>query len=430
MSEELHQDPTQESEDDAAPIDPYQSFRDTRISEWSERQVPVLESAESNRQYYQASLENMQSFAEQFERKAEELRADIASKKSGLLSRVLHFKKIRYLESELGVTEHQARHTREQAQEREELVAAYSRIIEEERVLGDLMEEAQKENEAWDEVRRLEVLEEEGRRDLAALSKMHNTFFVHSLVNYAGGAKSGENTAVDRTTLDLADQFDVLLGLQPSISVSTLKENSAQRSYYGATWGVLLSGGRVKGGAVQDAFTEAHGLHDRTIDERFTSGDAIERAILERGVEHNELVLERPEVGGMYFRWEAGTAASLENGQEIHMDDPDMDGWWEQAKKAMARNVPIFLLSSDNTARMAYDIDPDTKTFKVAAEMRPQDMTDLPGIYKQHLGESERKKAVARVFDKVTGVLNEGEKEFYAPDGSEQGPDNSPYRLY
>lgn len=83
MSEELHQDPTQESEDDAPPIDPYQSFRDTRISEWNQRQVPILESAESNRQYYQASLENMQSFAEQFERKAEELRADIASKKQG-----------------------------------------------------------------------------------------------------------------------------------------------------------------------------------------------------------------------------------------------------------------------------------------------------------------------------------------------------------
>lgn len=431
MSEELHHDNIEETGAEAQAVDPYLAFRDERMRSWREGDAPIIERAEFERQSYQHSLENMQSFAEEFELKAEELRANIAEKKSGLFSRILHFKEIRDLEKELGVTEHQERSAREYAKEREEMIAAYDRIIAEENELGALMEEAQKENEAWDEEKRRDYLESERRRDLTQLSREHKTFFVHDIVT-AEWKPSENNRAVDTTQMDWNDQFDLLLGLTPTISASTIDHGhrEEQRTFGGKSFGVFLSGGRVLGGKASDAGTRAFGLYDREIPRGCETTDAIERAIAQRSDTYNELVIEKPEVAGVYCKW--FDDIPLESEMSLpNTESRGYDGWWKRMSEIMNRNVPVFVLTSDGHTRMLYDIDPESRTFKVSdAEFEPEHLSDLPGIYKQHLGEEERKKAVMRVFDKVSGALTEDQKEQFAPDGSEHAPDDSPYRLH
>ncbi len=431
MSEELRHENVEETPVEAEVVDPYLAFRDERMRSWREGDAPIVERAEFERQSYQNSLENMQHFSEQFEKRAESLRGDIDEKKSGLLSRILHFRQIRDLESELGITEHQARRSREMADERAQLIAQYDRIIAEENELGALMEEAQKENEAWDEEKRHDYLESERRRDLTQLSREHKTFFVHDIVT-AAWKPSENNEAVNTKQMDWGDQFDVLLGLEPTIAASTLDHahGGEQRTFGQQSWGVFLSGGRVLGGNVVDAGTRAYGLYDRVVPKGKDDPDAIEHAITGRGEGHNELIIEKPEIAGVYAKWFPDIPLlpemSLQNTKSV-----GYDGWWKNMRKVMDRNVPVFVLTQDGRTKMLYDIDPESRTFKVTdAEFEPEHLSDLPGIYKQHLGEEERKKAVMRVFDKVSGALTEDQREQFAPDSSEHTPDDSPYRLH
>jgi len=68
---------------------------------------------------------------------------------------------------------------------------------------------------------------------------------------------------------------------------------------------------------------------------------------------------------------------------------------------------------------MLYEINVAKRSFKVTPEFKPSQMTTLPGIYKQHLGDTEKRQSGMRVIDKVTGLLPEEEMEKYTPDGTE-----------
>ncbi len=425
-SEEERVEETSHEEGVAAP-DPYRSFKDDRLASWQGESS--LERAEAERASYQGSLENMQRFAEDFRQRAEALRGEIAELRSGLVSRVLNFIRIRELESELGVTEHQASAAAGHAKEREEFVAMFDRLIREETELARASEEAERAALLLADAERDRALEDERGRDLSLLSAKHGAFFVHSIVE-SENRPSADNQVLDTKRLSMEDQFDILLGLAPTISVSTLDRGSQQETVFNRSWGVFLSGGRAIGGARADAFTKARGLRDRVIDDRFKSAEAIETAIADRdGDYYNELVVENPEVAGMYFKWDESETPLVE-GEEIEMKGADADSWWKKAEEAMKRNVPVFLMTGANVARMAYDLDPTRRTFRVAAEMDPASMVDLPGIYRQHLGDDERKRAAMRVFDHVSGALSEEEREAYVPDGTEGRVDDSPYRLH
>lgn len=401
----------------------YQQFSDTEKMSWAAAGLNPLIEAEHAKRSTEVSLAGEQHSVEQYREKVENLRSDIEEKKSRILPRILEFRQIRGLEKELRGAERSLSSGEQMVQSRAELLSAYDHILTEQEELGALMEEANKENAQWDERKRGEYLEEEKKRDIGNLSRTHKTYFIHDIID-AEWKPSANNRAIDTKSLDWENQLDILTGLNPTISVSTLDQGSSQRTFGQGAWGAFISGGRAIGGGRSDIGSVAVGLRDRRVFGRDGSLEAIEEAVAGRDVNesYNELIVEQPEVAGVYFKLTdtmppLSEEMSFQNGNGVRYDS-----WWKQMENVMNRNVPMFVLTQDNKAHLLYDIDTKKRTFKVAAEMSPEDIVSMPGIYKQHLGKDEKKAAVGRVFDNVSHLLADDEKSVFAPDGAENNP--------
>lgn len=369
--------------------------------------------------------EFIKGYIEEYMAKAEEIRSEIENKKSSIINRVLEFRKIKELEKKLNFNERVLEDNKRRLAQKLELADAYDYMIAEEIKLSAIMEEAHKENTQWDENKRLELIKEEDRRDVSKLAEEHGVFFCHDIVD-AEWKPSANNNAINTKELDFNNQLDILHGLDPTISVSTLHEGSKQRTFGKGSWGVFLSGGRVLGGEKSDAGSVAYGLRDRRFcSTRSMTTESIEDAICGRedSSSYNELVVENPEIAGVYVKWDDEMPDLVEN-NEVYLKNENgvgYDRWWDQLSDVMKRGMPLFVLNQNsNTVRLMYDVDIKNRSFKVTPEYNPKNFVDMPGIYQQHLGKEEKRKAAMRVFDKAAGLIPEDERSEYAPDGTER----------
>ena len=168
--------------------------------------------------------------------------------------------------------------------------------------------------------------------------------------------------------------------------------------------------------------------------EQFRGIEAIDEAITSpEKTRYNELVIEKPEVAGVYIKWtdvmpKLSETMSIQNGDGVRYDL-----FWERLKASAEKNIPIFVLTPENRAYMISDIDVEGRTFRVAkAEMQPEDMTNLPGIYQQHLGETEKRTVAMRQIDKVQHLLSSEEVSGVKTGSVLTDADmkNDPYRLH
>ncbi|GEM_PF-1733148 len=401
---------------------------------YRENNMDVLKEAKYGRDGALKDAEYNKKHFEEYTIKVEELRSEIEHKKSSIITRVLEFRKIKELEKKLGAQkELQGTYERWTAQKKE-LADAYDYLIAEETKLSAIMEEAHKENAEWDENKRLEFIKEEDRRDVSKLAKEHGVFFVHNIV-VADWKPRVNNRAIDTKSLNFNDQLDIIRGLDPTLAVSTLSPDSKNKTFGRASRGILFSGGRIIGGDESDAGTVANGLKDRNIAEHHKSTEAISEAI-ERpskgkkdSESYNELVMENPEIAGVYFKWN-DNYPSLKDGEDTFLRNNEVagygewDGWWKDTEEMMQSGAPVFVVESDNNIRLVYDINLKERSFKVTPQYKPETMTDMPGIYQQHLGKEEKRKAAMRVFDKAIGLIPEDEQNKYMPDGTEKDAQN------
>lgn len=389
----------------------------------------ALREMQRDKDYAAQKLESLKNNVETYKAEVEKLRSDIDDLKSNIVKRVLKYREIKGLEKEFERNKSVLGYFERQMDGKKELVEAYDYLISEETNLSALMDEAYKENEKWNEEKRAEFMEEETKRDVKSLIKEHKTFFVHDIVA-ADWKPSANNQAIDTGKLDFNDQLNIVMGLEPTISASTLSPDSQNRTFGNGAWGVLLSGGRVFGGHYDDAASVTVNRNFRNISQQYRSIDSINKAIerpysgkkTDKG--YNELVIEKPEVAGIYFKYD-NRLPQLKENVTISLDGR-FDGlrlteeWWEQLENSMKTGAPIFVIDNHNNVRMAYDINIKARTMMVTPEYDPENIADMPGIYKQHLGQEEKRKAAMRVFNKATGLLTEEEKEKYKPDGTEK----------
>lgn len=269
----------------------------------------------------------------------------------------------------------------------------------------------------------------------------HKVFFVHDIVD-VDWKPSENNKAIDTRELDFEDQLNITLGLDPTLSVSTISPDSKNRTFGRGSWGVVMSGGRIVGGQESDAATVATGLKDRHLDERFTSTEAIDKAIerpysgeKENSESYNELVLESPEVAGVYFKWR-DDLPEVSEGVEISLKNDEVSGygswdnWWNTIQETIKTGAPLFMMESNNNIRMVYDLDISQRTFKVTPIYTPETLIDMPEIYKQHTDESSKAKAIGRVIDKVGHLLTEEERDKYKSVGEEDDNLSQLYSVY
>ncbi len=411
----------------------------------------TIDDLRSMKEFAQSRKESSERLFEMKQKEIERLREEIEGKKEGIIQRIFEFKKIREMERQLGFQREVGERHEKDASEIQKLIGQYDGLIAEREHYDALVEEAYAENDAFDERGKEAVLEEERKRDIANLAKEHGVFFAHDYV-VGDGMPSANNKAINTRGMDLLDLLDTDLALAPPIAVSSLHPGTREGLFHDGSgkrsggFGCFVSAGRVTAAGRGDIGSVAISRYERVVfGEELKKADNIDEAIkkddfdgksgYEESTSYNELVVQNPEIAGVYIRWEEGDGnqSALADNAEITLQNGNgrgYDEWWETIGGLKMRNIPFFILDrSNNTTRLAHDIDMEKRTFKVTPVFTPEMMVSMPGIYKQHTDKEERRKAVMRIFDKVSGVLTEEEKTF-EPDGSERDMTTSPYRLY
>src|SRR3989344_7764252 len=262
-----------------ARVENYETFAKEKRQMYGSLDRNTIEVAKSEMGFEISTIEHLEHDIELYKTEIEHVRSDIDEKKIGIISKVLNYKQIQTLGARLcGLTESLTA-TENAKKQREELVRNYKMLIVEEEALGSLIEEAGRENKLFDQTKQFEFLEEEKRRDLTKLSKIHGAFFVHDIV-VADWKPSANNKSINTQNLNWGDQFDILDGLAPTISASTVRQGTKETTFSRSSWGVFLSGGRVLGGGQGDVGTVATGLHSRSVATHMATTQAIEKAIL------------------------------------------------------------------------------------------------------------------------------------------------------
>ena len=412
--------------------DRYAQFADGRRKFAADIGERVLDVAHEGKESKDRDIESAQHHIEAYQQKIEALRSDVDAKKRNLITKVLNHKQLKELRKELIRTETIVQKREEEQKWRTEMIGYYDRIIEEEEQMGALMEEAYADNELFDEAKRMELIEEEKGRSVMERAKKHNVFFVSDIVT-AEWKPSANNLAIDTKQLDFEDQLHIVLGLNPTIAVSTLSPDSKNRTFGNGAWGVLLSGGRITGGEPSDAGTRATGLRSRA----FHSKDSVTIEGIDEAIEgryegkvknssYNELAVEKPEVAGVYFKLEAEyLPEDMQTGKDITLPKQFGNAWWEQVGKIMDTGAPMFVIERDtNTVHMVYDIDMQKRSFKITPAYEPNNVANMPGIYRQHLDDEHKRVSVTKVFDKTVHLLSAGEREVYEQEKDKGNSDN------
>lgn len=390
--------------------DTLKAFVVDRTQAWSEegRSIDRGREAENEKKSTEQEREGASERIEKYQQRIEALRAEISEKKSSLINRLLEFRRINDLEKNLGILGKIKSSAEEDKQRLDELVAGYDSIISQDSELVSIKVQAKEEMQQRAEEQLAALEQEEKARSVEDIAVRHKCFLVHDIID-AEWKPSANNQAIDTKQLSFEDQLDIVLGFEPTIAASSLRKGDPQDDTFadGMSWGVFLSGGRTLGGYRGDLGTRATGLRERHVSKELCSIEAIDEAITSpEKARYNELVIEKPEVAGVYIKWTdvmppLSEMMSVQNGGGVRYDKV-----WEKLQLSAEKNIPIFVLTPENQVYMISDIDVQGRTFRVAkAEMQPEDMMNLPGVYQQHLGETEKRTIAMRQIDKVRHLL-------------------------
>lgn len=251
---------------------------------------------------------------------------------------------------------------------------------------------------------RIESLEKPPHLDATTLMKEKNCYFVHTIQVTKNLDVSENNKTFDTKKLTPADRLDVLYSGNPTLSVSSLRPNTQDGTFYGG-FGVLFSQGEVISANPSDDGTIAKSLTEREIvgGARNTPEDvdrAIDRKHGGNGKSYNEIVLKSPEVAGGFMKID-GEAYK----KRITFEEETMDygsGGGEVVKKYGVLNLanekngavfdtpfsvllemknrgPVFLLDENNQMLQVTHI--DEKTRKLTFSVKPNTPADIAEIY-------------------------------------------------
>ncbi len=200
--------------------------------------------------------------------------------------------------------------------------------------------------------------------DVAELMKEKNAFFVHMIqVTNQLNVSENNRSGIDTTKLTTADKLDMVYGVSPTLSASTLRPNTNDGTFYGA-FGVIFSHGQIESATEGDAGTRAISLTERDTGTIYNKAENINRAIDRRqfegsGKTYNEIVLKNPEVGACFMKLNGMT-------KRTHYEDEEMN-YFNGEKTVTKIGIVDFSNSVDSRGRQTgstYDV-----PFSVLLEM-------------------------------------------------------------
>ena len=215
--------------------------------------------------------------------------------------------------------------------------------------------------------------------DLKQLCTEKNTLIIHGIQN---DFVLNANTMLAKGT-SWQTKVDILLGLQPTISTSTVSSGDKPVNMW-SPMGVVLKEGNVIAAAHQDAATKMEGLKRRKTWEVTDIKKDIDRAISARSPkDYNELVVENPEVAAFYVNLD----------YQRQPKDTMLASNRDILQAAIDRNLPLIGLVQGEPYQVQYN--PETDRFEPVAKYERDQV--LNSDYA--VDPEKRKKLVEKVLD-------------------------------
>lgn len=223
-----------------------------------------------------------------------------------------------------------------------------------------------------------EYLYDKDQRGVEQIMKRTNAFIVHMILT-SEELRHNDNSNVAAHT-KLADDVDILLSLEPSVSTSSVVPGVASR-LWGGGLGTLITGGEVKAASVQDLGSEATGIKHRSVNSAdIVSAERADEIISDRedSVGYNEVIIDEPKVAGFFT---FSTKPNEKNQVEF--------GPGSVVKKALSlaaeRGVPMFVMSDERRVYELVSFDEVNSIGNIGHEVSPQDLARMPaGISKEN----------------------------------------------
>jgi hypothetical protein len=142
--------------------------------------------------------------------------------------------------------------------------------------------------------------------DVSEVMRDKNAFFVHMIqVTDQVDVSENNESGIDTTKLSVIDKLDMLYGVSPTVSASTLRPKTNDGTFYGG-FGVIFSHGEIESASPGDIGSTATSLTTRRVNSIMNEPEDIDRAI-DRDFptpskSYNEVVLKNPEVGGGFMK--------------------------------------------------------------------------------------------------------------------------------
>ncbi|MBU6323685.1 MAG: hypothetical protein KGI41_03055 [Patescibacteria group bacterium] len=152
------------------------------------------------------------------------------------------------------------------------------------------------------------------QRDVEQILLRNNAFMVHTFLE--GRGRHNDNSNVSKET-GFADDLDILLAFEPSISASSVMPGADAEGNISALWtddgaesGVLIAGGNVSHAGMRDIGSISEGIKRRTATASSNMNDIarLDEIVQERGGKlgennrgaYNELVVNNPEAAAFF----------------------------------------------------------------------------------------------------------------------------------
>ncbi|MFA5132055.1 MAG: hypothetical protein WC444_01860 [Candidatus Paceibacterota bacterium] len=161
--------------------------------------------------------------------------------------------------------------------------------------------------------------------DVVAQMKEKNAFFVHTVQVGDALDVSENNKSIDTRKLSVADKLDLLYGVNPTLSASTVRPNTNDGTFFGG-FGVIFSHGEIASVSRGEDGSVVLSLTERKVigGDRNSSEDidrAIDRQNFGHGKSYNEIILKNPEVSAGFMKLETmAKRTSYEDEESTYYD--------------------------------------------------------------------------------------------------------------
>ncbi|MFA6463891.1 MAG: hypothetical protein WCV55_02710 [Candidatus Paceibacterota bacterium] len=374
------------------------------------------------------TTEALQKEKEQIEAEIKEGEIESEKKKAFLWSRISSLFHKNEIEQELGISPE-----KKKLEDLKKDIAERLKIIgETENVILDIssLEEAKdKLKKFYDEQSDLKTTFEGEKeiRDVETLSRENGYIFLHGVPtkHRANRNTSMNNPTFNTEALSTEDKLSLLMGLEPTISASVIKEGQDDvETFY--TFGVILAGGTVLSAYSEDAGTLAEGLYSRS-SKYDKETKQIQRTSIQSNISkhldksintpaqermygsYNEIVVEKPKVAGLYIN----ISQFNPNFERIDIS--------ELQKYAKEFNLPVYALKDgklypfdvDNKIEIGEDGKKRQKENSFEPEGEQLSIDDVVDKQRDIFGEEKIKLATSVIEKRPFKIDDDGEGSLY-----------------